>query len=711
MVAVLEQKRKRKAPGSGSSRESAARSHRLSAVRNTGIVAHIDAGKTTTTERMLYYAGCVHRMGEVHDGTAMMDWMDQEKERGITITSAAISCEWRDNRVNIIDTPGHVDFTVEVERSLRVLDGAIGIFCAVGGVQAQSETVWHQAERYGVPRIAYVNKMDRMGADFSRVVGELRSRLGSNAVPVQLPWGSEENFKGVVDLLQLKAISFDEESLGVNMVCCDIPRDLAADAERARAELVERVAEKDEGVLEAYLDSPDVSPELLLQGIRRATVANELIPVFCGSSLRNKGVQPLLDGVVDFLPSPLDVPVIEGMNPKNGETVSRQANDSGEVSALAFKVASDPYVGRLVFVRVYSGMLKKGQNVYNPRLRKRVRITGLVCLRADSRVDVDELFSGEIGAVVGMKELTTGDTLCSENAPVELVRINFPEPVMSMAVEPKSRADLEKLADVLQTLAAEDPTCIVSRDAETGQTIMSGMGELHLEILRERMVREFKVAANTGRPMVAYRETVSGGGAAEHRFDREIGGRRQFALVSLEVESRKRSAGNLIEIDLSSQAVPRSFWSGIEAGIEDGIATGVLARYPLTDIRVRVVDGKSDPETSTDVAFRTAAVMAFREAVTAATPELLEPIMALEIMTPEESMGDVLGDLNGRRGRIREMTTHGSMQVIRADVPLAEIFGYATAIRSLTRGRASYTLEPEQFDIVPGSVREKLLNR
>ena len=660
---------------------------------------------------MLFYAGLVHKMGEVHDGTAVMDYMAQEKERGITITSAAITCFWHDQQINIIDTPGHVDFTVEVERSLRVLDGAVGVFCGVGGVQPQSETVWHQAQRYGVPRVAYVNKMDRMGADFDRVVGEMRSRLGSNAVPVQLPWGKEDDFKGVIDLLDLKAIVYGDASLGMDVEEQDIPPELAGRAEKARAELVERVAEKDEEVLEAYLASPDVAADILRGGIRRATLSNHLVPVLCGSSLRNKGVQQLLDAVVSYLPSPADVATIEGINPKDGEPVTREADDAGHTSALAFKVAGDPYVGRLLFVRVYSGKLKKGQNIYNPRTRKRERIMRLLQLHADSREDVDVLYSGEIGAVAGMKDATTGDTLCVENAPVELMRIRFPEPVMFMAVEPKTRADRDKLEQALESLSAEDPTCIVRHDVETGQTIMSGMGELHLEILKDRMLREYGVKANTGKPMVAYHECVTASAAGSHRFDREIAGKRQFAEVTVQVVPRERGSGNTVAIDVSTNRIPAVFRADVEGGVKDGIATGVLARYTLIDIAVRVTDGGFDAEASTDVAFRTAAVMAFREAVTAASPELLEPIMALEIITPSEFMGDVMGDLNGRRGKVEELEARDAAHIIRARVPLAELFGYATAIRSLTRGRASYTLEPEAFDIVPASIRQKLLNR
>lgn len=702
MVNVLEQK--------GTEKASAGVAEDHARVRNMGIVAHIDAGKTTTTERMLFYAGNMHRMGDVDDGTTVTDWMAQERERGISITSAAISCTWRDHQVNIIDTPGHVDFTIEVERSMRVLDGAIGIFCAVGGVQAQSETVWKQADRYGVPRIAYVNKMDRLGADFSRVVGEIRERLGCETVLVQLPWGREDNFRGVIDLLEMKAITFDEKSQGANMKDAAIPPELAADAERARAELIEKVAEKDEAVLEAYMDNPDVSSEMLRRGVRKATVENALVPVLVGSSLRTKGVQPLLDAVVDYLPSPLDVPPAEAVNPETGKTVVCRADVREPLGALAFKVATDAYVGRLVFVRVYSGQINKGQNVFNPRTGKRNRVGGLVRLKSDSRVDVDCLRAGDIGAVLGIKELTTGDTLCQENAKIELMRIPFPEPVIFMAVEPRTRADRDKLDAALAAMAAEDPTCVIRHDPETGQTIMSGMGELHLEILKDRMIREHRVEANTGKPMVAYHETVTAEGTGENRFDRDIGGKRQAAGVAMCVEARERGSGIRIEFAVGENDVPSEFHAEVEAGVRDAIMTGVLARYPVTDIRVVVNGGWFEPELSTDVAFKTAAVIAFREAVMVASPQFLEPIMSLEIVTPGDYMGEVMGDLIGRRGKVSHMEARDDVQIVHARVPLAELFGYSTAIRSLTSGRASYTLEPEVFDLVPKSVKATLLS-
>ncbi len=691
-------------------REAPERDRPLARVRNIGIIAHIDAGKTTTTERILFYAGRVHKLGEVHDGNTVMDWMIQEKERGITITSAATTCYWMDHQVNIIDTPGHVDFTVEVERSLRVLDGAVGVFCGVGGVQPQSETVWHQADRYRVPRIAFVNKMDRMGAEFGTVVSEIRDRLGANAAVVQLPLGQEEQFAGVVDVIDRMAITFDDSSLGARFTRGAIPEGMVDDAEIARARLVEQVAEVDEEVLEAYLVDPEVPGGVLKDGIRRATLRNMMTPVLCGSSLRNKGVQQLLDAVVTYLPSPLDVPAVEGTHGKSGERLWREADDYGPFAALVFKVVADPYMGRVVFVRVYSGQVKRGQNVFNPRLGRRERVVSLLRLHADERTEVDTLYSGEIGAVAGLKGATTGDTLCAENAAVELERIRFPEPVMFMAVEPKARADREKLKAALESLSDEDPTCQIKIDPETGQTVLSGMGELHLEILKDRMLREFKVVANTGRPMVAYHETVTGEGESSHTFDREIGGQRMYGSVTVRVKNRGRGQGNEFTVDVSTAQLPAAFRESIKQGLEDGAVTGVLSRYAVTDAEVRVVGCGFDPEFSTEVAFRTAATMAFRAAVMSACPEFLEPIMALEITTPEEHMGDILGDINSRRGKVKEMAARGALQVIRAAVPLAELFGYSTVIRSLSRGRASYTMEPRQFDIVPEKVKEQLLN-
>ena len=685
----------------------------LSNVRNIGVVAHIDAGKTTTTERILYYTGKIHAIGEVHEGDTTTDWMIQERQRGITITSAAISCEWKGCAINLIDTPGHVDFTMEVERSLRVLDGAVCVFCAVGGVQPQSETVWRQADRYHVPRVAFVNKMDRMGADFLRVVGELRDKLHANAVPVELPIGREDAFTGVVDLLEMKAVVFDDASLGTKFTVGDIPAELKDDAELARAELCEKVADLDEGVMEAYLEKGDLTAEELKGAIRRLVVSNQLVPVLCGTSLRDKGVQPLLDAVAWYLPSPLDRPAAAATDLKSGERVTRQTDDKELLTALVFKIASDTY-GRLFFVRVYGGVLKKGMNVYNPRTRKRERVMKLVRMFSNQRIEIDELRAGDIGAIVGLKEATTGDTLCAEMKPCYLERITAPQPVMFLAIEPKSSADKEKLVDSMMELAAEDPTCQVREDEETGQTILSGMGELHLEILVDRLKTEFKVVANVGKPMVSYVETVTQPTVKEFVFDRELGGKRHAAGITIAIEPLERGKGRVVELARDAKmALPDpKLAECIEQGLMDGVMTGVLARYPMTDLKV-VAQSITlvDPEVSDEVAFRSAAVMGFREAAEAARPEFLEPIMKLEITTPPESVGEVLGDLNGRRGTVLDMEQRGDMQIVHARVPMAQMFGYATAVRSLTKGRASYSMEPSDFALVPANVREELLNR
>ncbi len=711
MVTVLEQNKKSKAQSGEARREAPDRVRSLPMVRNIGIVAHIDAGKTTVTERILFYAGRVHKMGEVHDGTTVMDWMSQEKERGITITSAATTCFWRDHQINIIDTPGHVDFTVEVERSLRVLDGAVGVFCGVGGVQPQSETVWRQADRYEVPRLAFVNKMDRVGADFKRVVKDIRNRLRSNAVAVQIPWGSEDLFRGIIDLIDMKALVYDKDSLGAKVSSVEIPAELRAEAEEARAELVEKLAEVDEETMEAYLRNVDLTPDVIKAGIRRAVSDNSLIPVLCGSALKNKGIQRLLDAIADYLPSPLDVKRVEGANPKTGDRETRVPDDNAPVSALVFKLVADPYMGRVGFVRVYSGGLKKGQNVFNPRTGKRERIAKLVIFHADTRTDVDALYSGEIGGIAGLKEVTTGDSLCAEHAQVELERIKFPEPVIFMAVEPRSRSDRDKLEEALAALTSEDPTCSVRVDPETGQTILSGMGELHLEVLKDRMLREFKVEATVGKPAVAYYETVMSTATGSCVFDREIAGKRQFAGVKVSVGSRERGAGNKIEFARAGGDLSREFKESIRSGIKDGLATGSLGAGSIIDTMVKVTGVEVDEESSTELAFQSAAVMATRDAAAAATVELLEPVMSLEVVAPADFVGDVLGDLNGRRGRINEMEARGDMQIVHATVPLAEMFGYSTVIRSLTKGRGSYTMEPERFEIVPEELKKQLLEK
>ena len=686
----------------------------LANVRNIGIVAHIDAGKTTTTERILFYTGKIHKTGEVHEGDTTTDFMIQEKERGITIQSAAISCNWKDWAINIIDTPGHVDFTMEVERSLRVLDGAVCVFCAVGGVQPQSETVWRQADRYHVPRVAFVNKMDRMGADFNRVVEEMRAKLKANAAPIELPIGKEENFKGVIDLLEMKGIVYDEASEGKNFTVGDIPAELKDDAELARAELCEKVADLDEGVMEAYLENGDLTADELRAAIRRLVVAGRFVPVLCGTAFKDKGIQPLLDAVGLFLPAPTDRPPVEATDLKSGDKVMRQHDAKEPLSALVFKIATDPYVGRLYFVRVYSGVLKKGANAFNPRTKKRERIMKIVRLFADQQIEVDQLSAGDIGAIVGLKECTTGDTLCAEMKPLYLERITAPQPVMFMAIEPKSGADKDKLVASMEQLAAEDPTCQVRQDEETGQPILSGMGELHLEILVDRLKREFKCAANVGKPMVSYVETITAPAMKEFSFDRELGGKRHAVTLTLELKPLERGKG--IQVDVSrdfKNAIPDPKLADIVMqGLNDGISTGVLARFPMTDLSVTAVRcALVDPEISDEIAFRSAAVMGFREAAEAAAPEFLEPIMKLEITTPPESVGEVLGDLNARRGTVLDMEQRGDMQIVHARVPMAQMFGYSTAIRSLTKGRASYSMEPSDFALVPQTVRRELLER
>ena len=684
----------------------------LSKVRNIGIVAHIDAGKTTTTERILFYTGRIHKHGDVHDGNTTTDFMVQERERGITIQSAAISCEWQGHSINIIDTPGHVDFTMEVERSLRVLDGAVCVFCAVGGVQPQSETVWRQADRYNVPRLAYVNKMDRMGADFARVVGELRGRLKAKACPVELPIGREDGFRGVIDLVAMKGVVYDEASEGKKFTVGEIPAELKDEAELARAELVESVADLDEGVMEAFLEKGDLTAEELVPAIRRQTVAGRFVPVLCGTSFRDKGVQPLLDAVCAYLPSPLDRPPVEATDLKDGSKVTRRTDDA-LLTALVFKITTDAY-GKLFFIRVYSGTLRKGANVYNPRTKKRERVMKMVRLFADDRIEVDELGAGDIGALVNLKDFTTGDTLCAEMKPCHLERIVAPQPVMFLAIEPKSSADKDKLVESMRALASEDPTCQVREDEETGQTILSGMGELHLEILVDRLKREFRCAANVGKPMVSYCETVTAVATREFTFDRELGGRRHAVTLGLEVRPLGRGEGVKIELsrDVRNLIPDRRLADCVEQGLADGVVTGVLARYPMTDLAVTCTSVTMvDPEVSDEVAFRSAAMMGFREAAEAASPEFLEPIMKLEITTPPESVGEVLGDLNARRGNVLDMDMRGDLQVIHARVPMAKMFGYATAVRSLTKGRASYSMEPDQFEVAPRAVREEILSR
>ncbi|MCC5849525.1 MAG: elongation factor G [Verrucomicrobia bacterium] len=682
-----------------------AREHPLVMIRNIGIVAHIDAGKTTTSERILFYSGKLHRIGEVHYGTATMDWMEQERERGITITSAATTTFWKERQINLIDTPGHVDFTVEVERSLRVLDGVVGVFCAVAGVQPQSETVWRQARKYKVPGLAFVNKADRMGANFHRCVEQIREKLHLPAHAIQLPIGLEENFRGVVDLIEQKAYIYDDESLGAEFAIEDVPADMADDVATARMELMEAVAEQDEAALELYMEEGELPVDMLKSAIRRLTCAHQFVAVLVGSSLKNKGVQPLLDAIVDYLPSPLDVPVPHGLHPKTEEKVTREASDHEKMCGLVFKIANDGYVGKIAFVRMYSGMLKKGQNVWNPRTNKRDRLARILRLHANSREELDVLYAGEIGGITGFKDVTTGDTICLESDPILLERIEFPESVIAMSVEPKSTADKDALMTALQILADEDPTFSYSLDKDSGQTIMHGMGELHLEILRDRLLREHKVQARAGKPTVTYRESVSAKATHRQIFDREFGGKRQLAEVELQVAPRERGSGNRIEFKVNKNDLPEPYRSAVQEGIEDALVTGMLRNYRMVDVAVTVTDAVVQVSETSDNAFKSCAHIGMRQVLLEAQPILLEPIMQLEIDCPEEHMGDVLADLNGRRGKIRDMEATGEIQKITADVPLAELFGYTTALRSLTKGRASQSMEPSTFAEVPADVQ------
>ncbi|HHY46637.1 MAG TPA: elongation factor G [Firmicutes bacterium] len=687
-----------------------ARAFPLSRVRNIGIMAHIDAGKTTTTERILFYTGRVHRMGEVDEGAATMDWMVQEQERGITITSAATTCYWRDHRINIIDTPGHVDFTVEVERSLRVLDGAIAVFCAVGGVEPQSETVWHQAEKYHVPRIAFVNKMDRVGADFPRVVRMIRERLGSNGVPIQLPIGAEDSFTGVVDLIEQKAVIYKDD-LGIEREVIDIPAEMREQASKAREELIEALAETDDVIMARYLDGEDIPAPEIKRALRAATLSGKLVPVLCGSAFRNKGVQLLLDAVVDYLPSPEDLPPVEGINPETQEKETRSPGDEEPFSALAFKVAVDPYVGKLVYFRVYSGTVKAGMHVLNATKQRRERLGRILFMHANHREDTDEVAAGDIAAAVGLKDVTTGDTLCDESRPIVLEAMEFPEPVISVAVEPKSKADEDKLAVSLGKLAEEDPTFRVHTDGETGQTIISGMGELHLEIIIDRLLREFKVEANVGRPQVAYRETILSKVTSEGRFVRQTGGRGQYGHVIIEIEPQGRGEGFAFVNKITGGVIPKEFIPAVEAGVKEAMASGILAGYPVVDVKVSLIDGSYHEVDSSEMAFKIAGSMAFKDGARRASPVLLEPIMKVEVVVPEEFMGDVMADIVARRGRVEGMESRGQVRIVRGMVPLAEMFGYATDIRSMTQGRGTYSMHFLEYDQVPPSIAENIIVR
>ncbi|MBE3574781.1 MAG: elongation factor G [Firmicutes bacterium] len=684
------------------------REYELPRTRNIGIMAHIDAGKTTTTERILFYTGKVHRMGEVHEGTATMDWMVQEQERGITITSAATTCYWRGHRINIIDTPGHVDFTVEVERSLRVLDGAVAVFCAVGGVEPQSETVWRQADRYHVPRIAYVNKMDRVGADFDRVVKQIRERLSAEPVPVQIPIGVEDSFRGMVDLIDNEAVIYHDD-LGIKVEKTAIPPELAGKAKEARDAMLEAIVSTDDALMEKYLEGQEVSPDELRQALRKACIGGRLVPVLCGSSFRNKGVQPLLDAIVDYLPSPLDLPPVEGTDPETGESTERHPDDDQPFTALAFKIMADPYVGKLAFFRVYSGSLQAGSYVLNATKGKKERMGRILRMHANHRQDVDSVYAGDIAAAVGLRDTTTGDTLCDEKHPIVLEAMDFPDPVISVAIEPKTKADQDKLGMALQRLAEEDPTFRVHTDEETGQTIIAGMGELHLEIIVDRLLREFKVGANVGKPQVAYRETIRSKVQQEGRFIRQTGGRGQYGHVWLELEPKEPGTGFEFVNKIVGGVVPKEYIPAVEAGVRDAMQSGVLAGYPVVDVKVTLYDGSYHEVDSSEMAFKIAASMAFKEGCRKADPVLLEPIMKVEVVTPEEFMGDVMGDLSSRRGHIEGMEPRPGAQVITALVPLATMFGYVNDLRSMTQGRATYVMQFSHYAEVPPGIATEVL--
>jgi elongation factor G len=682
----------------------------LDRVRNIGIMAHIDAGKTTTTERILYYTGRTHKMGEVHEGAATMDWMAQEQERGITITSAATTAFWRDFRINIIDTPGHVDFTMEVERSLRVLDGAVAVFDSVAGVQPQSETVWRQADRYRVPRIAFINKMDRTGADFEAAVQSMRDRLGARPVPIQLPIGQEDAFSGIVDIVEMSAIAYTN-ALGTEFSADEIPADLLPRAEELHHALIDAIAEFDDELMETYLgDESAVTPDMIRRALRRGTLAGTVTPVLCGSAFKNKGVQPLLDAIVDYLPSPLDVPPVQGVDPKSAEEATRPPALEAPFSALAFKVMTDPYVGKLTYFRVYSGQVKAGGRVLNTTTGKTERISRILQMHANHREERDEIGAGEIAAAVGLKFTTTGDTLAADNAPIVLESMTFPEPVISVAIEPKTKSDQDKLATALQRLAEEDPTFRVSTDDETGQTIIAGMGELHLEIIVDRLLREFSVEGNVGRPQVSYRETI--GRPAESvqgRFVRQTGGSGQYGDVVINLLPQEPGTGYEFEDKIVGGKIPREYIGPVDQGIQEAMSAGILAGFPVVDVKVELVDGSYHEVDSSERAFKIAGSMAFKEAMKRAKPKLLEPVMAVEVVTPEEYVGDVIGNLNGRRGRVEQLEPVGGSQSIRASVPLAEMFGYATDLRSMSQGRATFTMQFDRYDEVPASIADTIV--
>jgi len=683
----------------------------LERTRNIGIMAHIDAGKTTTTERILYYTGVNYKMGEVHDGAATMDWMQQEQERGITITSAATTAYWKDHRINIIDTPGHVDFTIEVERSLRVLDGAIGVFCGVGGVEPQSETVWRQADKYHVPRVAFVNKMDRVGADFDRVVGMIRDRLGANAIPIQLPIGVEDAFCGVVDLLEQKAIYWNDESLGASFEVKDLPEALVPAATQAREALVEAAAEHDEVLAARFLDDEAIGPDPLRKALREATLRMKIVPVLCGAAFKNKGVQPLLDAVVDFLPSPLDVPPVQGQHPHTGALERRKADDNEPFAALAFKLMTDKHVGHLTYIRVYSGRVKTGDQVLNASRAKKERVGRLLQMHANKRQEIDEAFAGDIAVVVGLKAVVTGETLCSVQHPILLESLQFPEPVIAIAIEPRTNADMDRLSSSLARLAQEDPSFRVHVDSETGQTIISGMGELHLEIITDRLLREFGVQANVGRPQVSYKETITAQATAEGRYIKQTGGSGDYGVVKLSVAPGLPGSGFVFENAIRGGAIPSEFIPAVRSGCEEVTQSGPLAGYAVVDVKVRLLDGQYHDVDSSERSFKIAGSLAMKDALRAANPALLEPIMRVEAVTPDEFVGAVQGDLASRRGEITGFDTRGNAHVIHAEVPLATMFGYVNHLRSMTQGRATYTMQFARYAQVPAAVAEGIVYR
>jgi elongation factor G len=680
----------------------------LERTRNIGIIAHIDAGKTTVTERILFYTKKIYKIGEVHEGAATMDWMEQEQERGITITAAATTCFWADHRINLIDTPGHVDFTVEVERSLRVLDGAVVVFDGVAGVEPQSETVWRQADRYSVPRFCFVNKLDRTGADFWRVVDMIKDRLGANAVPLQIPIGIENTFRGVIDLINMKAITYGND-LGDQIEVGDIPAELADEAATWRERMIESLADHDDDIAHKFLEGEDIGADELRRALRAGTLAYQLVPVLCGSALKNKGIQPMLDGVIDYLPSPLDVPPVTGLDPRSGDEVTRHTDATEPFAALAFKIAADPFVGKLAFFRVYSGTLKTGSYVYNSTKGAKERVGRLLQLHANHREEIESVSAGDIAAVVGLKNTTTGDTLCDEAKPIVLESISFPEPVIELAVEPKTKADQDKMSLALQRLAEEDPTFRVSTDEESSQTRIAGMGELHLEVLVDRMLREFKVQANVGRPQVSYREAIRKDAKGEGRFVRQTGGKGQYGHAVITIEPLERGTGVEFESKIVGGAVPREFWRAIEQGIREALAGGIVAGYPMIDLKATLIDGSFHEVDSSEMAFKIAGSMAVKDGAAKADPAILEPVMKVDVTVPEDFMGDVIGNLNARRGHIDGIDEHGTSRVIRALVPLAEMFGYATELRSMTQGRATYSMEFSRYSEVPTSIANELI--